>query len=192
MANQTCQLLSVADSSMMVKGLDILDLVERLWADRPRDNDVPNKKTLLELLDKGEVQCGDEEVHKGLQKEILLDLDYEGEPDEEEVRAAVMIEASGKRIKSLAAFLTRVLESPEAPQNIEESHVLDLAFSGTNLTEQELKAILHIANALTPYVLKTRLLLRCWVLTTIAKMTAGQQDHLKAAPIGSAPGTHFI
>ncbi|KAG9320429.1 hypothetical protein KVV02_002524 [Mortierella alpina] len=150
----------------MVKGLDILDLVERLWADRPRDNDVPNKMTLLELLDKGEVQCGDEEVHKDLQKEILLDLDYEGEPDEEEVRAgdsvtfaeadqnkkiAVMIEAFGKRIKSLAAFLTRLLESPEAPQNIEESHVLDLAFSGTNLTEQELKAILHIANALTPY-----------------------------------------
>ncbi|CAO3564005.1 unnamed protein product [Mortierella alpina] len=138
-------------------------MLERIWAGRPQDSDIPNKQPIHDLLDKGEVKCGGGEVHHDLQKEALSDLDYDGEPDEEEVRAGAsatsenknivtLTEASGKRIKSLAALVRRVLESPEVPRAIKESDVLDLAFSGTNLTKQELAAIVHIANALTPYV----------------------------------------
>ncbi len=97
-ANQVSRLLATQDTSLIDKGLLLLELLERIWTGRPQDNDIPNKLPIRDLLDKGEVRCGGGEVHHDLQKEALSDLDYDGEPDEEEVRAGASTTSASKNI----------------------------------------------------------------------------------------------
>jgi hypothetical protein len=97
-ANQVSRLLATQDTSLIDKGLALLEMLERIWAGRPQDSDIPNKQPIHDLLDKGEVKCGGGEVHHDLQKEALSDLDYDGEPDEEEVRAGASATSENKNI----------------------------------------------------------------------------------------------